>query len=102
MKSSDYGAQRAASILAVLVTCFAACSDPAEEDPIDPSIPGTGVSADVLSDHLSFFGATKRQGSSPAGTSTGTLQIAVKDTLHLAGTLQKPVQIRHIDTTGWR
>lgn len=98
MKPAGHGAHRAASILAVLFTCFAACNDPQDpDDPGDP--PVTDIGADIVSDHFTFFTATKQQGNSPAGGSTRSLQISIRDTLHLAGSLPRSVRILHRDTT---
>lgn len=90
-------------VITIILTGIVFCScKKNQEKPGEPGNPGNGqpVSgiADTLSNHLTFLLATKKQGNSPAGSGSASLKISLKDTLYLAGSLQRPVQILHTDT----
>jgi hypothetical protein len=64
-----------------------------------PGNPGSSANADSLSDHLQFFGATKKQGNIPQGPATSSLKISFKDTLYLMDQVPRPIKFLHTDIT---
>jgi hypothetical protein len=88
--------------MAILCACFIlSCkkNDNGGTGNPPPGNPGSSANADSLSDHLQFFGATKKQGAIPKGPTGSSLKISFKDTLFLVDQVKMPIKFQHLDTT---
>jgi hypothetical protein len=72
-----------------------------DEEPGNPGKPGdtTKVDLDVISSHLQFFNASKKQGAVPRGPASSSLKMSLKDTLYLFDEIKRPIKFLHRDTT---
>jgi len=79
---------------------MATCRKPETEPGNPPANNQTdSTNADIISDHLQFFDATKKQGTIPKGPAGSILKISFKDTLYLMDQVKGPIKFLHEDTT---